>query len=193
MKKFFLSLVVVAGFSVYAWRARMAPAQVHAPTESTGSNGSTSDSTNVNSAQPVATTQPSISSSGEDDGGSGVSNPATTPAAGSSAATTPTPTASSPTTSSGQYHDGRYIGSVADAFYGNVQVRVTVSGGKITDVAFLQYPNDRNTSVMINSQAMPMLRQEAIQAQSANVSGVSGATATSQAFVESLSSALSQA
>jgi len=93
----------------------------------------------------------------------------------------------------GQYKNGTYTGSVADAFYGNVQVQVTVSGGKITDVTFLQHPNDRQTSVIINNQAMPMLTQEAIQAQSASVSGVSGASATSQAFIQSLGDALSQA
>lgn len=105
---------------------------------------------------------------------------------------TPT-TTSGATTSSGKYKDGSFVGSVADAFYGNVQVKVTVTGGKITDVVFLQSPNDRDTSVRINSQAMPLLTQEAIRVQSAKVDGVSGATATSQAFIQSLSSALQQA
>jgi uncharacterized protein with FMN-binding domain len=103
------------------------------------------------------------------------------------------PTASSTAQLTGKYKNGTYTGSVADAFYGNVQVQVTISSGKITDVVFLQSPNDRNTSIMINSQAMPMLQQEAIQVQSAQVSGVSGATATSQAFIKSLGNALSQA
>lgn len=92
-----------------------------------------------------------------------------------------------------RYKNGTYTGSVADAFYGNIQVQAVISGGKITDVIFLQYPNDRSTSVYINSQAMPYLKQEAIAAQSANVAGVSGASATSQAFIESLGSALQQA
>ncbi len=95
--------------------------------------------------------------------------------------------------SGGQYKDGTYTGSVADAFYGNVQVRLTVSGGKITDVKFLQYPNSHSTSVYINQQAMPYLKQEAVQAQSSNVQIISGATFTSQAFAQSLSSALSGA
>lgn len=93
----------------------------------------------------------------------------------------------------GQYKDGSYTGSMADAYYGIVQVRATVSGGKLTDVVFLQYPNDRSTSVYINSQAMPLLKSEAIAAQSANVSGVSGASDTSMAFRESLGAALAQA
>lgn len=92
-----------------------------------------------------------------------------------------------------RFKDGQFTGDVADAFYGNVQVKAVISGGRITDVQFLQYPNDRETSIMINSQAMPLLTQEAIRAQSAQVDGVSGATQTSRAFVESLQSALNQA
>jgi uncharacterized protein with FMN-binding domain len=106
---------------------------------------------------------------------------------------TPVPTAVSTATSSGRYKNGTYTGSVADAFYGNIQVQVTISGGRISDVQFLQFPNDRRTSQMINAQADPMLAQEAIQAQSAQVSGVTGATASSGAFVQSLQSALQQA
>lgn len=91
------------------------------------------------------------------------------------------------------YKDGTYTGSTADAYYGNVQVQATVSGGKITHVTFLQFPNTHSTSVYINQQAMPYLQQEAIAAQSANVNIISGATYTSQAFIQSLGSALSQA
>ncbi len=93
----------------------------------------------------------------------------------------------------GQYVDGTYTGSAADAYYGTVQVQVTVSGGKMTDVTFLQHPGGRSTSVYINSQAMPILSSEAIAAQSAQVDGVSGASDTSAAFQQSLASALSQA
>lgn len=91
------------------------------------------------------------------------------------------------------YKDGQYTGSTADAFYGFVQVMVVVSGGKLTDVRFLQYPNDSSNSVQINSQAIPYLQKEAITAQSAKVDIVSGATNTSQAFIQSLSSALNSA
>jgi uncharacterized protein with FMN-binding domain len=92
-----------------------------------------------------------------------------------------------------QYNNGTYTGSVADAYYGNVQVSVDISGGKITAVKFLQYPDTHSTSVAINQQAMPYLQQETIQAQSANVQIISGATFTSQAFMQSLSSALARA
>lgn len=91
------------------------------------------------------------------------------------------------------YKDGIYDGTAADAFYGYIKVRATITSGKITDVVFLQYPNDRSTSMMINHQAMPYLKQEAIQAQTAHVNTISGASDTSAAFVESLSSALAKA
>lgn len=91
------------------------------------------------------------------------------------------------------YKDGTFKGSVADAYYGNVQVQVTTRNGRIVDVVFLDHPHDRNTSVQINDYAMPILRSEAIKVQSAQVDTVSGATATSGAFRESLSSALNQA
>jgi len=91
------------------------------------------------------------------------------------------------------YKDGNYSGSVADAFFGNIQVQAIISGGKLSDVIFLQYPNDRGNSITINGRAMPILKSEAIAAQSANVNIVSGATQTSQAFQQSLASALTQA
>jgi uncharacterized protein with FMN-binding domain len=91
------------------------------------------------------------------------------------------------------YKDGMYTGSAADAFYGTIQVQATIQNGKITDVQFLQYPKDRDDSVQINQSAMPQLKQEAIQAQSANVDIVSGATDSSQAFMQSLTNALTQA
>ncbi|HLI52085.1 MAG TPA: FMN-binding protein [Thermomicrobiaceae bacterium] len=115
----------------------------------------------------------------------------------------PTPAPSSSTASSGAsatssgassaYTDGTYTGSVADAQWGYVQVRATVQKGKITDVEFLQYPDDRSRSIFINQTADPELSSEAIQAQSAQVDIITGATDSSQAFIQSLSDALSQA
>ena len=93
----------------------------------------------------------------------------------------------------GKYKNGIYTGSVQDAFYGNIQVQATISNGKISNITFLQFPNDNRTSQYVNSQADPMLAQEAIQTQSAQVDIVSGASASSQAFQASLADALSQA
>ncbi|MFL5690921.1 MAG: FMN-binding protein, partial [Ktedonobacteraceae bacterium] len=91
------------------------------------------------------------------------------------------------------YKDGSYMGSVADAQWGYIQVKAIISNGKITDVQFLQYPNERDRSIMINNYADPQLTSEAIAAQSANVDIITGATDTSEAFIQSLSDALSQA
>jgi len=91
------------------------------------------------------------------------------------------------------FKDGTYTGNSQDAFYGNIQVKTVISGGKITDVQFLQYPHDATRSLAINTLAMPNLKQEAIQTQKAQVDIVSGATDTSNAFMQSLASALIQA
>ncbi len=117
-------------------------------------------------------------------------------AAGSPRAPSPAPTptpAPAPQKPTGLYADGSYNGTTADAYYGTVQVKAVITNGQLADVQFVQYPNTHSTSVYINEQAMPLLTQEAIQAQSANVSGVSGATFTSQAFQQSLASALALA
>ena len=91
------------------------------------------------------------------------------------------------------FNDGSYTGVSTNVFYGNVQVKVIVANGKLSDVVFLQYPNDRNTSIVKSNMAMPILRSEAIAAQSAQVDVVSGATQTSEGFVASMQSALQQA
>lgn len=129
--------------------------------------------------------------------------PTSTPSSRSSSSSTPTPTATAtpgttPTlsatiTSGSTYKNGTYTGNVADAQWGMVQVQVVIQNGKITGVQFLQYPNERNRSVEINSYADPILVNEAIQGQNAQVDIVSGATDTSEAFIQSLSNALSQA
>lgn len=91
------------------------------------------------------------------------------------------------------YKDGEYTGVSVDAFYGRVQVVAIIEGGKITDVKFLDYPQEQATSVQISGAAVKVLRVEAIQTQKAQVDIVSGATQTSKAFRESMASALAQA
>lgn len=88
--------------------------------------------------------------------------------------------------------DGIYTGPSEDAYYGIIQVQVTVQSGQITSLKVLKYPSDRRTSVLINRQALPMLRDEVISAQNANIDVVSGATLTSEAFIRSLSGAIGQ-
>lgn len=95
--------------------------------------------------------------------------------------------------STSQYIDGTYTGSPENAYYGTVQVQAVVQNGKLADVTFLSYPSDRSTSRMISARAMSVLTSEAIQVQSANVNGVSGASDTSAAFTLSLGTALEKA
>jgi len=108
---------------------------------------------------------------------------------------TPAPTASSSTssgTSSGGSKSGNktVTGDSVDTRWGPVQVQVTESGGKITDVKAVVYPNGNPRDEEINAQALPVLRQEALAAQSAQIDMVSGATVTSQGYLSSLQSAL---
>ncbi len=91
------------------------------------------------------------------------------------------------------YTDGTYTGPVTDAYYGTMQIQAIVQGGKLAGVRVLRYPSDRNTSIAINSQALPMLQNEVIAAQSASVDIISGATLSSDAFLRSLNGALSKA
>lgn len=91
------------------------------------------------------------------------------------------------------YRDGTYTGSSVYINWGYVQVQTTIQGGRISNVQVVQYPNERRTSVRINSSAVPELQQEAIQSQSANVNIITGATLTSEGFQQSLQSALDQA
>jgi uncharacterized protein with FMN-binding domain len=119
------------------------------------------------------------------------SAPAPQPTATQPEAAPPPPP--SPAIAGGQYKDGSYTGPEVDAFYGLVQVKAVIKNGKIANVQFLEYPNDRRTSVRINNVAVPYLQREAVQVQSANVDIISGATLTSEAFAESLQAALDEA
>jgi uncharacterized protein with FMN-binding domain len=102
--------------------------------------------------------------------------------------TTPTPTQSQ---SSGL--SGTFQGDTSQTRWGPVQVQITMTDGAITDVSTLQYPNGDRKSMKISSQVIPWLQQETLQVQSAEISGISGATYTSTGFRESLASALQKA
>jgi uncharacterized protein with FMN-binding domain len=82
---------------------------------------------------------------------------------------------------------------VAQTRFGNVQVQISVSGGKITEVTALQLTDEDRRSVAISNRAAPLLRSEVLQAQSANVQTISGATITSDAYLSSLQAAIDAA
>jgi uncharacterized protein with FMN-binding domain len=121
--------------------------------------------------------------------GSAVATPA--PTTGTAAATPSTDTTTT-ATAAGTYKDGTATGAVISTRFGDVQVEVTISGGAIANVTALQLPDRDRRSQSIASAAAPILRDEALTAQSANIDLLSGATYTSEAYAESLQSALDQ-
>ena len=110
--------------------------------------------------------------------------PAVQPAA---ATTTATPSKTATSTASGAR---TATGVAVDTQYGAAQVRVTVKGGKITDIAALQLQGNDPRSLQISSSAEPILKQEALAKQSADIDAVSGASFTSASYTQSLQSAL---
>jgi len=117
-------------------------------------------------------------------------------AAPSSAASSPSSRASSPSSAaapSSAASSGTVTGTVAQTRWGPVQVELTVASGTITNVAVVQYPNGNGRDQEINAQALPILIQETLDAQSAQIDMVSGATVTRDGYLESLQSALDQA
>jgi uncharacterized protein with FMN-binding domain len=84
-------------------------------------------------------------------------------------------------------------GSVAQTRWGPVQVQLTIASRKITAVQVVQYPSGNDRDVEINNYALPTLINETISAQSAGIDTVSGATVTSDGYLQSLQSALDQA
>ena len=129
----------------------------------------------------TAPTTPTVKSAG------GQPASGASPPPGSSATTSSAPGGTAPAAPK------QFDGPVVENQYGPVQVRVTVAGGKVTDVAALQLPQDRQRSAEISQFAEPLLRSEALSAQSANIDLVSGATFTSDSYAQSLQAALDRA
>ena len=131
---------------------------------------------------------------------------ATTPSSDPTTSSTPTPSASSsssstPSSSSSSSSSSKSSSSAAKTYdgeavgtrFGNVQVQITVANGKITAAQVLQVPWNDHRDQEINSYAVPVLNSEVVQAQSANIDMVSGATFTSDGYIQSLQSAIDQA
>jgi uncharacterized protein with FMN-binding domain len=114
------------------------------------------------------------------------------PTAGPAAPTTTAPKTTTAATKNSTY-TGTVIGTAADTRWGPVQVEVTLASGKITAVDVVQEPDSNGRDQEINADAVPQLVQETIQAQSAQIDMVSGATYTSEGYVTSLQAALDQA
>jgi uncharacterized protein with FMN-binding domain len=74
-----------------------------------------------------------------------------------------------------------------------VQVQLSVANGTVTAVSVVEYPDNNGKDKSINARALPILVRETLKAQSAEIDMVSGATVTSEGYLESLQSALDKA
>jgi uncharacterized protein with FMN-binding domain len=88
---------------------------------------------------------------------------------------------------------GTFDGDVVVTRFGVVQVQITVSDGRITSVEALQVPNRDRHDDLINDRAAPILNEQAVERQSAQLDLVSGATLTSMGYMQSLQSAIDKA
>jgi uncharacterized protein with FMN-binding domain len=144
------------------------------------------DSTAATTTQAAAPLTPGTTSgSGSTSGSDSTSGSGSSGSSGSGSSST-----SKGTTTSGTK---TYAGDVADTRWGPVQVQITVTNGKITAAQTLQVPDGNGRDQEINSYAVPVLNQEVTQAQSAQIDAVSGATVTSDGYIQSLQSAVDQA
>jgi uncharacterized protein with FMN-binding domain len=126
-------------------------------------------------------------------GSSASPSPATTTAttnAPSGTSSAPAPTSTTAPTSTGSSRTA--TGQDVQYRYGDIQLQVTEKGTRITNITVVTNNAVDPRSQMINDQAVPMLQSQAMQAQSPNIDGVSGATFTSEAYAEALQSALQQ-
>ncbi len=139
-------------------------------------------------AETGTSTTTSLSSSATTGGSAGGGSAGSGGSTGSSGTT-----GSSGSAASGSTTAATYDGASVQTRFGTVQVQVTIQDGKITEVTPLQLTDAERKSAQISSRAAPVLRSEVIQAQSANVQTIGGATVTSDAYLTSLQAALDAA
>ncbi len=107
--------------------------------------------------------------------------------------TAPSATASASSSASSSSGDGTYTGDAVETRWGTVQVEITVENGRITSSDAVQFPSESRKDQQINAYAVPALNAEVVQAQSASIDAISGATVTSDGYIESLQSAIDAA
>jgi uncharacterized protein with FMN-binding domain len=172
-----------AAVLVVGWQLGGQPAVTAGLAPSAGSGTASSGSGTTGTSGTGGTSSGTSTSSPSAAAGSGTSGSGSS-ASGSSA---------SGSSVSGSSVSGTFDGTTTQTQYGPVQVEIVVSAGRITDVKALQLTDRGGRSVAISASAAPILRQEAIAAQSADIQAVSGATYTSDGYTTSLQSAIDQA
>ncbi len=158
------------------------------PVTGPGATSSASASSSSSTASASATTKATATKSAK---------PVASKSSGATAAATTAPTATAapattaPTTNSKTSINGTFTGPSINVNYGNVQVKITVVNGRITDAVAVKVPtgkNDRYTNM-----AVPILKAQTLKAQSANIQGASGASYTSYGWFTSLQGAIALA
>lgn len=129
---------------------------------------------------------------GATSGSSASATPNASAASGSAPTASAAPSASESTSASAPA-SGTYTGDAVQTRWGTVQVQITVKDGKITAADAVEYPNQSPKDQQINAYAIATLNAEVVAAQSAKIDAVSGATVTSDGYLESLQSAIDQA
>lgn len=155
------------------WQAGLGVLSTALPTSQAVASGTAGGASSATS--PSASASPSASSS---------------PSASASASAEPAP-APAPVTPT--VADGTYDGAVVNTRYGTVQVQAVISGGQIADVIAVKLTDADRKSVQISNAVAPMVHDEVLAAQSANVANISGGTYTTQAYLQSLQAALDSA
>ena len=149
--------------------------------------------TSTHSAAPGSAAGGAAAPSSSATGAAAPPDPSSDPSSDPTAGPSSSPSTSSESGGSSSSAAKTYTGDVAQTRWGPVQVEITVKSGTITAVDVVQYPSGNNKDQEINDYALPVLVQDTLQAQSAKIDMVSGATVTSDGYVESLQSALDQA
>lgn len=157
-----------------------------------------SGSTGAGADTATGTTESSESTEGstEDDGDAASEDSTTTDGSTGTSGTgsgTSSGTADSGTSGSTGTTSGTFVGDAVSTRYGDVQVQITVTDGVITSAEAVSYPYRDRHDQQINDYAIPILQDETVQANSADIAMVSGATVTSRGYVQSLQSAIDQA
>ena len=158
--------------------AQIAGADTTASASASSSSSATATAAATTAGKPVATKKASATQTPAR-GPSAASNSATPTAAATTAPATPAAI------------NGTFTGPSVNVNYGNVQVKITVVNGRITDAVAVKAPtgkNDRYTNM-----AVPTLKAQTLKAQSANIQGVSGASYTSYGWFTSLQGAIALA
>ena len=150
---------------------------VSAPGSASGGDSGSSDGSSSNGGAPSSG---GTTSGGSSSGGTSKAAPSTAPSTSSAKPSTASATKT-------------VTGDAAQTRYGPVQLQVTFNGKKIVRINVIAYPTESGRDQQINSYALPILNQEAMAAQSAQIDVVSGATYTSDGYAQSLQSAIDKA